>query len=173
MSGQNATPPASSSLEVTALLMAWGGGDQSALDRLVPLVHAELHRLARRLLIASAKASEELRHILVALQSSEAFHRFQNGGGGFLLFPKPVVRKYYIRAGQQASGGHRCAGAVSGRTRNQLGSRVAISIVLRGRTSRTLAPVLPSHHLADDFAHLVSRKCPERLRVEIPECARA
>jgi RNA polymerase sigma-70 factor (ECF subfamily) len=48
MRGQHATPPSSSSLEVTALLMAWGGGDQSALDRLVPLVHAELHRLARR-----------------------------------------------------------------------------------------------------------------------------
>src|SRR5262245_605938 len=33
---------------VTDLLLAWGQGDQSALDRLVPLVHAELHRLARR-----------------------------------------------------------------------------------------------------------------------------
>ena len=33
---------------VTALLQAWSGGDRSALDQLVPLVHAELHRLARR-----------------------------------------------------------------------------------------------------------------------------
>ncbi len=32
--------------EVTALLMAWAGGDQDALSRLTPLVHAELHRLA-------------------------------------------------------------------------------------------------------------------------------
>ena len=32
--------------EVTQLLRAWGEGDREALDRLVPLVHAELHRLA-------------------------------------------------------------------------------------------------------------------------------
>ncbi len=32
--------------EVTQLLRAWGEGDGKALDRLVPLVHQELHRLA-------------------------------------------------------------------------------------------------------------------------------
>ena len=36
--------------EVTELLAAWGGGDEAALERLVPLVHAELHRLARHYL---------------------------------------------------------------------------------------------------------------------------
>jgi len=39
------TPPAH---DVTALLQAWSEGDQSALDRLVPLVYAELRRVARR-----------------------------------------------------------------------------------------------------------------------------
>jgi RNA polymerase sigma-70 factor (ECF subfamily) len=34
--------------DVTELLEAWRGGDEGALERLVPLVHAELHRLARR-----------------------------------------------------------------------------------------------------------------------------
>jgi RNA polymerase sigma-70 factor, ECF subfamily len=34
--------------EVTALLQAWRRGEQSALDRLVPLLHAELRRLAHR-----------------------------------------------------------------------------------------------------------------------------
>jgi len=33
--------------EVTQLLQAWSEGNQEALDKLVPLVHAELHRLAR------------------------------------------------------------------------------------------------------------------------------
>jgi RNA polymerase sigma-70 factor (ECF subfamily) len=47
MNGQNSTPPPSPP-EVTDLLIAWGGGDRSALDRLVPVVHAELRRLARR-----------------------------------------------------------------------------------------------------------------------------
>ena len=32
--------------DVTALLMAWGNGDEDALSRLMPLVYNELHRLA-------------------------------------------------------------------------------------------------------------------------------
>jgi RNA polymerase sigma factor (TIGR02999 family) len=38
----------SSSAEITRLLRAWEGGDRAALDRLTPLVYAELHRIARR-----------------------------------------------------------------------------------------------------------------------------
>src|SRR3989440_3056479 len=34
--------------EVTGLLQAWGDGDQLALEKLMPLVYAELHRLAKR-----------------------------------------------------------------------------------------------------------------------------
>ena len=37
-----------SSHEITQLLLAWSDGDQTALDRLVPLVYDELRRLARR-----------------------------------------------------------------------------------------------------------------------------
>ena len=33
---------------VTGLLLAWGKGDEAALERLVPLVEQELHRIARR-----------------------------------------------------------------------------------------------------------------------------
>lgn len=39
-----------SSHEITGLLQAWRQGDQSALEQLVPLVEAELHRLAHRYL---------------------------------------------------------------------------------------------------------------------------
>jgi len=34
--------------EVTLLLLAWSDGDKAALDKLVPLVYEELHRLAHR-----------------------------------------------------------------------------------------------------------------------------
>src|SRR6476659_8478836 len=37
-----------SSENVTGLLLAWSDGDQAALEKLIPLVYAELHRLARR-----------------------------------------------------------------------------------------------------------------------------
>jgi len=33
---------------VTGLLLAWNDGDESALEKLVPLVYQELHRLAKR-----------------------------------------------------------------------------------------------------------------------------
>ena len=36
------------SSDVTALLLAWGRGEQTAFDRLLPLVHEELRRVARR-----------------------------------------------------------------------------------------------------------------------------
>jgi RNA polymerase sigma-70 factor, ECF subfamily len=36
------------SSDVTALLLAWGAGEQQALDQLLPLVHDELRRVARR-----------------------------------------------------------------------------------------------------------------------------
>jgi RNA polymerase sigma-70 factor (ECF subfamily) len=44
---------------VTELLVAWGRGDQGALDVLAPLIHQELHRLAARYM-----AGERPGHIL-------------------------------------------------------------------------------------------------------------
>jgi len=40
--------PTPSPQEVTQLLAAWGKGDRSALDKLLPLVHSELRRIAQR-----------------------------------------------------------------------------------------------------------------------------
>jgi RNA polymerase sigma-70 factor (ECF subfamily) len=40
--------PGAPAPEVTQLLLAWGQGDAAALDKLVPVVHAELRRIARR-----------------------------------------------------------------------------------------------------------------------------
>jgi RNA polymerase sigma-70 factor, ECF subfamily len=36
------------SVDITRLLKAWGGGDESALDELAPVIYDELHRMARR-----------------------------------------------------------------------------------------------------------------------------
>jgi RNA polymerase sigma factor (TIGR02999 family) len=36
--------------DITALLVAWGRGDEAALQHLIPLVHRELHQIARRCL---------------------------------------------------------------------------------------------------------------------------
>ena len=41
--------------EITGLLAAWSGGDAAALDQVVPLVYAELKRLARRAMSREAE----------------------------------------------------------------------------------------------------------------------
>jgi RNA polymerase sigma factor (TIGR02999 family) len=51
-----ATP---STQEITQLLVAWNDGDAAALEQLTPLVHTELHRLAKRYM-----AGERAGHIL-------------------------------------------------------------------------------------------------------------
>src|SRR5215207_11483091 len=43
-----AASPNDDSADVTGLLLAWGAGDPTALDRLLPVVYAELRRQARR-----------------------------------------------------------------------------------------------------------------------------
>jgi RNA polymerase sigma factor (TIGR02999 family) len=51
----------SGSSDVTRLLRAWSGGNKEALDRLTPLVHGELRRMAGRLM-----AGQPLNHTLQA-----------------------------------------------------------------------------------------------------------
>jgi RNA polymerase sigma factor (TIGR02999 family) len=62
---------------VTALLQRWGAGDETALERLAPLVHTELKRIARRYM-----ARERVGHTLqpTALVN-EAFIRLVDVGG--------------------------------------------------------------------------------------------
>ena len=45
-----AQPEAPAVDDISALLRAWSGGDQSALERLTPIVYDQLHSLARRYL---------------------------------------------------------------------------------------------------------------------------
>jgi RNA polymerase sigma factor (TIGR02999 family) len=45
--------------QVTGLLLAWGKGDEAALNELIPLVHDELRRIARRC-IAGERAGHSL-----------------------------------------------------------------------------------------------------------------
>jgi RNA polymerase sigma factor (TIGR02999 family) len=60
-----------SNQEITQLLIAWNKGDQAALERLTPLVHTELHRLAKRYM-----AGERQGHILqTTALVNEAFMR--------------------------------------------------------------------------------------------------
>jgi RNA polymerase sigma factor (TIGR02999 family) len=60
---------------VTGLLVRWGAGDESALQELVPLVHHELHHIARRYM-----AAENAGHTLQATALiNEAYVRLVGG----------------------------------------------------------------------------------------------
>lgn len=43
---QPTTPPPAATEEITQLLLAWGQGDQAALERLLPLVYEEMRQIA-------------------------------------------------------------------------------------------------------------------------------
>jgi len=63
------------SVELTHMLKAWSEGDAAALDRLTPIVYAELHRLARRNL-----SGQRDRHLLEpSALVNEAFVRLMGG----------------------------------------------------------------------------------------------
>jgi RNA polymerase sigma-70 factor, ECF subfamily len=67
---QEAVPP-----PITDLLLAWNGGDAGALERLIPLVEIELHRLAHRHM-----ANEAAGHPLqTAALVNEAYLRLIDG----------------------------------------------------------------------------------------------
>ena len=61
--------------KVTGLLLKWGQGDEGALERLIPLVHQELHRIAR-----CCMAGERAGHSLQATALvNEAYVRLVDG----------------------------------------------------------------------------------------------
>src|SRR5215469_8126631 len=53
-------PSMEQSQQITELLQSWSNGDQGAIERLVPLVYDDLHRLARRYM-SSERPSHTLR----------------------------------------------------------------------------------------------------------------
>ena len=61
--------------EITGLLTSWRGGDHAALDRLLPLIQQELHRIARRHLAHERKGHSMQPSSLV----QEAFLRLLPG----------------------------------------------------------------------------------------------
>ena len=64
-----------SAVQVTRLLREWTCGDESALERLTPIVYAELHRLARRKMLGEREGHMLQPSALV----NEAFVRLLSG----------------------------------------------------------------------------------------------
>jgi RNA polymerase sigma-70 factor, ECF subfamily len=99
--------------QMTGLLLRWGQGDESALERLIPFVYQELHRIAR-----CCMAGERVGHSLQATALvNEAFVRLVDGKAvewhdraHFLAVSARVMRRILVdhaRAHRyQKRGGH-------------------------------------------------------------------
>lgn len=81
---------------VTELLLAWSGGDESAMERLAPIVYQELHRLARRYMNREREAHTLQTSALVNeayLKLVEVQHvRWQNRAHFFALASRMMRR---------------------------------------------------------------------------------
>jgi RNA polymerase sigma-70 factor, ECF subfamily len=99
---------------VTALLLEWGKGDEAALERLIPLVHRELHQIARRCM-----AAERAGHSLQATALvNEAYVRLVDGKAvawndraHFLAVAARVMRRLLVDHGRERRSQKRGGGA--------------------------------------------------------------
>ena len=100
------------SAEVTVLLKAWSGGDERALDRLTAVVHAELHRIARRYMrnerpgntLQATALVNEVYLRLVDVKNVDWQHRAQ-----FFAISAQIMRNILVDAAR-ARGAHKRGG---------------------------------------------------------------
>jgi hypothetical protein len=70
--GQPDSPDVHGRRDPTALLLAWSHGDQAAFDELIPLIHDELHRIARRHMRGASNFSSRDREVGMASEAPTA-----------------------------------------------------------------------------------------------------
>jgi RNA polymerase sigma factor (TIGR02999 family) len=99
--------------EITVLLKAWSGGDQSALNQLTTLVYRELHRMARRYMKDERAANtlqatvliNEVYLRLVDVQKIEWQHRAQFFGLAAQLMRRILIDAARTRGAAKRGGG--------------------------------------------------------------------
>jgi RNA polymerase sigma-70 factor, ECF subfamily len=99
---------------LTELLVAWGRGDRAALDELVPLVHQELHRIARGCIAGertghSLQASALINEVYLRLID---VHRVEwQNRNHFLSMAARLMRRILVEAARSRRRQKRGAGA--------------------------------------------------------------
>src|SRR5215471_5188351 len=98
---------------VTELLLAWGAGDEVALERLVPVVYAELHRMAQRHLRrerhASLQATALVNELYMRLVDAQAVQWHDHAH--FFAISARLMRRILVDAARRRNVGKRGAGA--------------------------------------------------------------
>jgi RNA polymerase sigma factor (TIGR02999 family) len=104
-----------SSREVTALLRAWRDGDDTALDALMPLVHDELRRIARRCLYGeranhSVQATELVNEAFMRLVDVQ--HVDWQNRAHFLAMSARLMRRVLVEIARSRGADKRGGGAL-------------------------------------------------------------
>ena len=136
--------------DVTALLLAWRGGDEAALGRIVPLVHDELRKIARRCLRGEQAAQSLQATALV----NEAYLRlvdarlvnWQNRVH-FLAMSARLMRRVLVDAGRARGADKRGGDAV----------KVSLSEAL-GRSDELGHDVVALHDALEHLEQVDARK---------------
>jgi RNA polymerase sigma factor (TIGR02999 family) len=100
--------------EVTELLAAWGNGDRSALDKLLPLVERELHQLAHRYL-SREKPGHTLQTTALVNEAylrlaGQRRARWQNRAHFFAIAAQ-IMRRLLVNHARDRAAGKRGGGA--------------------------------------------------------------
>jgi RNA polymerase sigma factor (TIGR02999 family) len=103
--------------QVTGLLLAWGQGDEAALNQLIPLVHDELRRIARRCLAGergghSLQATELVNEAYLRL--IDARHVDWQNRTHFLAISARLMRRILVDVARTKRYQKRGGGAVGG-----------------------------------------------------------
>ena len=145
----------SDSQEISILLRAWGNGDQAALDRLTPLVYAELHRMARRHM-----RTERENTLQTTALVNEAYLRLVDAKGlackdrtHFFALSAQVMRRILVDAARARIAAKR------GGEAPPLDHSEAINLdEIAGNASQKSAEVLALDQALDDLARVDARK---------------
>src|ERR1700759_760873 len=109
------TAPSPSQQKVTQLLGDWSGGDEGALDKLIPLVQPELHRLARHYM-SRERAGHTLQTTALIneayLRLIDVTHARWNGRTHFFAIAAQLMRRVMVDHARQRQAIKRGAGAV-------------------------------------------------------------
>src|SRR5689334_22878741 len=100
--------------EITGLLKAWGAGDREALNRLTPLVHSELRRMARLRMMQERPGNNTLQATALV---NEAYLRLVNGANvrfrdrvHFFAVSARIMRRILVDAARARATGKRGGG---------------------------------------------------------------
>jgi len=145
----------SDSQEISILLKAWGNGDHAALNRLTPLVYAELHRMARRHM-----RKERENTLQTTALVHEAYLRLVDAKGlackdrtHFFALSAQIMRRILVDAARAR------VSAKRGGDSPALNHWEAINLdEIAGSASQKSAEVLALDQALDDLARLDARK---------------